>query len=662
MASSTRHTAQFLGDPSGDVTAYLALTASVVGTKRIVIGPAPDGVAIDGTGDYISTPDAAAWTISGVMRVIVRVNLADYSSAFGVLWGHWHSTLNQRSWLFRINTSGSLRFTVSTNGTSNLFDTSSGAAGLVDGTEYWLGVEYNTATGALAFYKADAAMDPPRIWTDWTLISSSTVAAGVPFDANVAMTLGATAEGTAPLSAGTIYRGELWDDGALVAAPDFTRTGNLTAHLGDTVATDLLGNVWTLQGDAAVLGLTVVQPFVAQLALAASAAGGKAVTGGTVVAFLALTASAVGAPPSVVIVTPVIPIEDIISLVGIAQRAEGIRFDVLDQTLSKIGEVTPISDMPARIRNSETRTIRRSLEGMRLTPADAAAINPLTDRIRPMWVIRDLAGTDHAFPMGVFLFGENPAAVYSWGNETTATMIDQGYILDQASERAWGFSAGTPVAEALAEVFADVAGITTPVIDPGLGSLTGDMAFPVGTRRTKIIDDLLLVGGGLPHYFDNEGTPRCRTLPDLGIAVPAFTYTTDGSSVIDKDSIVTYDDLLDAPNRYMVIGGSSDAEIVGYYDIPSDAEHSIAQRGFAVTRVETLQSVQDASQATAAALALYASDNQTFAWAEFDAVTDPRHDTFDIVAYTGPIFIGSEWSAVLETGGKMHHVLRRLYV
>lgn len=209
----------------------------------------PGGLFVDGGG--ASTPDIAAWNVTGVMDVVAKVTLPDYTpGATSHLVAHDDIIGGSRGWSFLLNTDGTLAFFLSSNGTTAAVQQSSAAHGLTNRREYWLGVSYNTATGALAFYKADGAEAMPTRWSGWTLISAHSVTAAVPFNSTAALTIGISGGvGIFPV-VGWIHRAAVYDDGTLIADPNFGPDGAPLAVVNAPTYTDSTGKVWTLAGAA----------------------------------------------------------------------------------------------------------------------------------------------------------------------------------------------------------------------------------------------------------------------------------------------------------------------------------------------------------------------------------------------------------------------------
>lgn len=188
------------------------------------------------------------------MRAVARIRATDYTAAATQnIVSQWNSTGNQRGWRFYDDTAGKLGFLLSSDGIASTVDQLSAAPGFVDGTAYWVGVEYDTATGTLRFYQAADTDVLPTIWSGWTQLGTDIAAtAAVAFNSTANLRIGAHGGGDNGMLAGTIYRVVLYDDGVAVANPDFTRTASPVAVPGSSFYTDSVGNNWTLEGTAVI--------------------------------------------------------------------------------------------------------------------------------------------------------------------------------------------------------------------------------------------------------------------------------------------------------------------------------------------------------------------------------------------------------------------------
>lgn len=348
--------------------------------------------------------------------------------------------------------------------------------------------------------------------------------------------------------------------------------------------------------------------------------------------------------------------EQLLDLDGISYRASGFTFELLTPALVKIGDLAPFRDEIPTIENNGNRSIKRTLDGLALTPAESAAVNTLNSRVRVSMVLPN--GT--ALRLGVFLFADNPRVRHTYGTPVRASLVDQCFMLDQPVEVSVSYAAGQDVAAALASHF-DVAGVPFYAIEISGVTLGSPVAWPAGTSRLKIMNHLAAIGGAYSVFFDHDGFGRVRRVPDLTLSNIDVTYEEGGR--IYRGSIVETNDLLSAPNRYIVIDSTNpDTPVTGYFDVPDEAPHSIVNRGgLVIPTVIDTQGIGTVEQAEARARAAYAQDSSTFEWVDFDSPPDPRHDTFAVVSYLGNLYREQSWSLPCVEGSAMSHSLRRIY-
>lgn len=345
----------------------------------------------------------------------------------------------------------------------------------------------------------------------------------------------------------------------------------------------------------------------------------------------------------------------------------GFRFDLLDKSHNTIGQLSPISESPPRISNSINRTIKRQLADLVLPAADVAAINTLTDRVRP-WAI---TGPSAQFSLGVFLFADATRVRRTYSSvqltqpgsqvSQTGSMLDQLCTIDQAVEKTVAYKPGTVIATALDEQMQQSPALEWN-IDPSSARIRGTEWFikPAGTSRLEVINDLAQLGSYYTLHFDNNGVGQIRLVPDLVASAVDFEYG-EGSTVY-SDTITETDDLLHAPNRYIVVNNSlNDESVFGFWDIPTTSPNSIANRGFVVAKVIDMQGVESDAEATDAAKAFGQADYSTYAWATFATVINPLHDTNNIVGWRGVKYREQSWDFQCRHDAQQNHELRRIY-
>lgn len=341
---------------------------------------------------------------------------------------------------------------------------------------------------------------------------------------------------------------------------------------------------------------------------------------------------------------------DLVAAIG--QRSATYGFNLIDGvTQENLGQIYPLNDQPASITHDTSRTIKRDLS-IALAAADVAEVNTLTDRIEPFMT---LAGVD--WPLGRFMFTGDTIARRTGGDDGSYKLMDEMALVDQ--EISTGFTSTGSCDQALREL---VAGLNLPkgvVIAASKYPAAG--AWRIGSRRGQIATTLCVLGDLETPWFDNDGVMRSIQVVDPSIAVPDLDL--DAGYQIFSDTISESNDLIDAPNRFVVIGiGSASvvAPIVGTYDVPSTAPHSIARRGFVLQMTKDLQ-VKTVEQAKAAAKAIgmtYLPVQQ----ADMSIAPDPRFDSYQVVRYRGENWLNTVWTMPLEPGGSMDITLRRSYL
>jgi hypothetical protein len=334
------------------------------------------------------------------------------------------------------------------------------------------------------------------------------------------------------------------------------------------------------------------------------------------------------------------------------QRVDHFTFEWINGiTGETLGWLQPKRDSsPPTLSHNTTQSTKRQL-AISLGVRDTAAINPITDRIAP-WVT---IGTDPPWPLGRYMFTDDTDLVTSAGDHGAFTLLDEGFAIDQQLSVAYSSTSAVDIA---------VRGLVSQVsfirmkMEPSNFTATG--AFPAGQTRGQALDAYTSQGDYFPYWMDNEGYFRMIRTKDPALEIPDFDL--DDNPRVRRDAVTRTSDLLQAPNRFIRISNSSDAgevALVGTYDVPPSAPHSIANRGFVVPDV---QNVQITSQEQADAMARNAGIRQTiFERMSFSTAFDPRHDSYNVIRFQGVNWLELSWSATLVPGAAMTHTVRKAY-
>jgi hypothetical protein len=351
---------------------------------------------------------------------------------------------------------------------------------------------------------------------------------------------------------------------------------------------------------------------------------------------------------------------------GIGQRSATYRFALINGVTGQIlTDLTPIRNTVPILTHDTSRTIKRQIQGLNLGRDDTARINVVTDRVLPYMVLGGVS-----YPLGRYMFADTTARLFTSGNLSDGVLLDEMNIVDQQLEKSYSATvvqdgSGDVSSATLAQsaVTALLAGLPiTTSIEPSPFYTIGSWA--AGTNRGQPIDDLSIDGDWFSPWFDNDGVMTFVRTFDPATVIPTFDFDT-GNKVF-RNSITLTNDLLDAPNRFIVISNgavsASTAAIplVGTYDVPTSAPHSIANRGFVIPSVEQRQ-IDTQAQVDAAARNL--GQRQTiFERTTLATAPDPRHDGYDVIRWQGANWLEIGWSLPLAEGAAMTHTMRKSYL
>jgi len=145
------------------------------------------------SGNYASTPDAAALDITGDIDLRVKVALDDWTpGALSTLVGKYGAS-GQRSYLLYVNTTGTLGFQSTADGSTTIISVSTVAPTVTDGATLWVRATLDVDNGAsgntVTFYTSTDG-------TNWTQLGDPVVNAGTTSIFNSTALLGVGAYGT----------------------------------------------------------------------------------------------------------------------------------------------------------------------------------------------------------------------------------------------------------------------------------------------------------------------------------------------------------------------------------------------------------------------------------------------------------------------------------
>ncbi|WP_307817130.1 hypothetical protein [Micromonospora fiedleri] len=338
----------------------------------------------------------------------------------------------------------------------------------------------------------------------------------------------------------------------------------------------------------------------------------------------------------------------------VGQRSLSFRFDLIDgRTGVRRGPLTPLRDTTPTLAHDITGTIVRRVSGLVLGVRDAARLNPLTDRVAISMVV---GGQQRSYPLGRYMVGDATELATSSGSTVPLTFFDEMFIVDQELET--GFESGGQLVDQAIQRLLEAMPIGELQVDAT--ELTSVSAWSPGNTRGMALRDLARQGGYFLPWFNHAG--RLRLMRAFEPASQPPTIDLDASRRVIRGSVARGSDLLSAPNRFVVVSNDPGEEalpVVGTYDVPSSAPHSIARRGFVLPRVVEAQlPSQVAADVYARTLGIQQTVYETV---ELSTPLDPRHDGYDVVRWDGVLWLETGWTMPLTAGGEMRLTLRRAY-
>lgn len=373
-------------------------------------------------------------------------------------------------------------------------------------------------------------------------------------------------------------------------------------------------------------------------------------------------------------------------------RSATYRFTLVEGiTGYQLGTLRPISNSVPTLSHDTTRAVKRTLT-LTLGVADTASFDEIAHRVDVDMVL----GDGRTFPLGRYMpvsFSRLPTTA---GDLSSVALADELFIVSQEIPESFSAAVlpgndftddgvGRTNVFKVVNTFLDkylifnpllntgaiTSGSTSAITVPSRRAIERDIEFTsyissgswqTGTNGTTVLADLAVSGDYFTPWIGNERTFKMVRTFDPADVVPRFDF--DEQQNVIRDSITRTNDLLNAPNRIVVISNAGNADnrfdqIVGTYDVPATAPHSVERRGFVIADTLDMQ-ISTRSQANAIARSV-AVNQRGVERVELSTPPDPRHDGYDVVRWNDELWLEVGWSLPLTEGGQMRHTLQRIY-
>lgn len=349
----------------------------------------------------------------------------------------------------------------------------------------------------------------------------------------------------------------------------------------------------------------------------------------------------------------------------VGQRTATFKFILINAVKAQRPiELHPLKDPTPTLTHDTTRTIKRQIQGLSFGVDESALINVVQSRILLYMVIGG-----QSFPLGRYMFADRTGFTFTNGEIINAMLYDEMFIVDQQIET--GFSPhGDPETSSTGgggmyctrAIEALLRGLPV-VVDIASSPFATIGSWTAGTSRGQIVEQIALDGDYFSPWFGNDTKMHFIRTFDPAAVIPTFDLDV-GNRVI-RGSIIESDDLLTAPNRFIVISNGATTEdgaaspIVGRADVPTTAPHSVVNRGFVIPSVSERQV---GTEQQVASIARNLALRQTiFERVELATPPDPRHDAYDVIKWQGEKWLELTWTLPLQEGAAMGHLMRKAY-
>lgn len=343
----------------------------------------------------------------------------------------------------------------------------------------------------------------------------------------------------------------------------------------------------------------------------------------------------------------------------VGQRRATFTFELVDAITGYREEINPIRDSVPTLTHDTARTIMRQLDGVFLSVADTAKFNSISSRLEIQMVLNG-----QSYPLGRYMPNSQLRAISTAGTRSFPAFYDESFIVDQEITASFGTenigTSGVVTLQSTLKRFLAQYPVSYS-IEPS--NFTGVVSWPMGTRGGFIVQQLAIDGDWFAPWMDHSNVYRFIRTINPQTAIPTFDF--DSGNKVFRSRVFESDNLIEAPNRFVVVSngassvGSSAATVVGTYDVPASAPHSIANRGFIMQKTVNRQ-LDSLTQAQAVAANL-GQRYTIFETAELNTAPDPRHDSYDVIRWRGENWLEIAWRLPLVEGSQMNHVMRRNY-
>ncbi len=258
-------------------------------------------------------------------------------------------------------------------------------------------------------------------------------------------------------------------------------------------------------------------------------------------------------------------------------------------TISQSGAVDKLNCVDSG--SLDWSVFRQVRSGGSIKLIDPPDVDWLSVRIRVSYVYRIPPGNEEEVVLGTYLVSAVDTKLSATGWETTVTLQDTiTALVEDFVDSAVSYPAGTVVTDAVSEQLEASYVNSVLAVTESTAGLSVGMAWPAGTSRVKIVNDLLDAINYFAVWADELGTFRVQPYVPPNQRPVVWRFTADRTSVIRTD-IDTDQDLHNVYNKVVLTSNSSNDPNSGFVGVAKDEDpnspFSYPSRGRWVSKSKT---------------------------------------------------------------------------
>lgn len=231
-----------------------------------------------------------------------------------------------------------------------------------------------------------------------------------------------------------------------------------------------------------------------------------------------------------------------------------------------------------------------------LSAEDVQDVNWFSDRISITYYPRGLNGP--SYPVGIYLF-DSPLENRGMASAFTVDLMTKVAIIDQDQiTETYSLPQGSQIIPAVVDLIESTGETRIAVTDSDVVTSSA-LTYEAGESKLTIINDLLTSADYSSLWSDGTGQFRVEPYQNPLARPVAFEFV-EGETSIHKPEWSREQDVLNVPNRVMVVSPGSDDEpaIIGIAeDNDPNSPYSIPSRGRVIGRTEEVSDMTSVSAA-----------------------------------------------------------------